>query len=150
MSRTSRTCCPAEGLDPQQWEGEGWRLGFDPRRQPFSVLIGGEGWAVELTGAEAAGLRLALGCLVSQHGDLAGQLMAEETIELELESGPWWLLLAGDRHSWRLRIVLTPASGQRALEVSWGLGASAALALALEQLPTALDQQPELGLRATP
>ncbi|MGB7565668.1 MAG: DUF1818 family protein [Prochlorococcaceae cyanobacterium] len=137
-------------MDPQQWEGEGWRLGFDPRRQPFSVLIGGEGWAVELTGAEAAGLRLTLGRLVAQHGDLAGQLMAEETIELELESGPWWLLLAGDRHNWRLRIVLTPATGQRALEVSWGLGASAALALALEQLPTALDQQPVLGLRATP
>ncbi|MFS6828389.1 DUF1818 family protein [Cyanobium sp. ATX 6F1] len=137
-------------MDPQQWEGEGWRLGCDPGRQPFSVLIGGEGWAVELTGAEAAGLRQALGCLVAQHSDLTGQLMAEETIELELESGPWWLVLAGDRHSWRLRIVLTPESGQRALEVSWGLGASAAFARALEQLPQALDRQPELGLGAAP
>lgn len=136
-------------MDPQQWEGEGWRLGFDPRRQPFSVLIGGEGWAVELSGAEAAGLRQAMGCLVAQHGELTGRLMAEETIELELESGPWWLFLAGDRLSWRLRIVLTPESGQRALEVSWGLGASAALAGALEQLPQALDPPHELGAERT-
>ncbi|MCP9849112.1 DUF1818 family protein [Cyanobium sp. Morenito 9A2] len=137
-------------MTAQEWDGQGWRLGFDPQRQPFSVLVGGQGWAVELSGAEAAGLRRTLGRLVAQHMALTDQLMDEETIELELESGPWWLALTGDRQRWALRIVLTPDPGQRALELSWGPGASAAFALALEQLPQALELlgEPALGAQA--
>lgn len=118
-------------MAPQHWEGEGWRLGFDPLRQPFSVLIGGAGWAAELTGSEAAGLRDGLARLVAQHAQLSDQLMAEEAIELELESGPWWMALEGDRRAWSLRLVLSPEPGQRALELSWGTVASAALAQAV-------------------
>lgn len=122
-------------------EGEGWRLGFDPSRQPFSVLIGGAGWAAELTAAEAAGLRHGLARLVRQHAELCDQLMAEEEIELELESGPWWVALEGDRLSWSLRLILTPQAGQRALELSWGPAASAALAQALAELEELGDLQ---------
>lgn len=117
-----------------QREGEGWRLGFDPSRQPFSVLIGGAGWAAELTSAEAVGLRDGLGRLVRQHGELCDQLMAEEAIELELECGPWWMALEGDRRTWSLRLILSPERGQRALELSWGPDASAALAQVLAEL----------------
>lgn len=124
-------------MAPQHWEGEGWRLGFDPLRQPFSVLIGGAGWAAELTASEAAGLRGGLTRLVAQHAQLCDQLMAEEAIELELESGPWWMVLEGDRRAWSLRLVLSPEPGQRALELSWDSVASGALAqavLALQEL----------------
>ncbi|MFZ9570377.1 MAG: DUF1818 family protein, partial [Vulcanococcus sp.] len=40
-----------------QREGEGWRLAWDASRHPFSVLIGGAGWAAELTDLEAQALR---------------------------------------------------------------------------------------------
>ncbi|MFN9057740.1 MAG: DUF1818 family protein, partial [Cyanobacteriota bacterium] len=64
-------------------EGQGWRLAWDPQREPFPVLIGGDGWASELTAAEAAALQRALQLVQRQHRDLVDTLMAEETISLE-------------------------------------------------------------------
>jgi hypothetical protein len=115
-------------------EGEGWRLALEAGRHPFAVLIGGDGWAAELSLAEAAELRRGLMELIEQHAAIAGQLMAEENLELDLERGPWWLGLTGDRHSWALRFVLAPADGQRGLEGSWTPAASSALAQALAPL----------------
>ena len=115
-------------------EGQGWRLAWDGGRQPFSVLIGGEGWAAELSDAEAIALRDALSDLVAQHAALVDQLMAEEAISLELERGVWWIAIEGDRQGWDLQVVLTPASGQRAIEGSWSDPASRAFSQALQQL----------------
>ena len=115
-------------------EGKGWRLAWDGRRQPFSVLIGGEGWAVELTAAEAEGLQQAVADLVAQHGALQDQLMAEEAIALELERAPWWLELEGDRRRWSLRMLYTPGHGQRCFEGQWGPEAAPAFSQALQQL----------------
>ncbi|KEF43101.1 MAG: hypothetical protein ER33_02550 [Cyanobium sp. CACIAM 14] len=143
-------------------EGEGWRLQVDPARAPYPALIGGHGWASELTGAELRALRLGLQRLLEQHRALAGGLMAEEALDLELElrigpergdapgvehakrhggdGGSLWLGLSGDRHRWSLRLVLTPAPGCRAIEGSWGIAASGAFAAALERLrPADLD-----------
>jgi len=117
-----------------QKEGEGWRLAWDGDRQPFSVLVGGDGWAVELTAAEAEGLRQAVADLVAQHGALVDQLMAEESIALELERGPWWLELEGDRSRWSLRMLYGPGPGQRGLEGHWGPAAAPAFSQALQQL----------------
>ncbi|MBM5788370.1 MAG: DUF1818 family protein [Cyanobacteria bacterium M_DeepCast_200m_mx_001] len=117
-----------------QKEGEGWRLAWDGDRQPFSVLVGGDGWAVELTAAEAEGLRQAVADLVAQHGALVDQLMAEEAIALELERGPWWLELEGDRSRWSLRMLYGPGPGQRGLEGHWGPAAAPAFSQALQQL----------------
>jgi len=115
-------------------EGEGWRLAWDAERQPFSVLIGGEGWAVELRDSEALALRDALADLVAQHQALVDQLMAEEAISLELERGAWWLAIDGDRSNWALRVVLSPTDQQRAFEGAWSAQASRAFAVALQQL----------------
>jgi hypothetical protein len=117
-----------------QREGEGWRLAWDAGRQPFPVLIGGHGWAAELTAAEAEALRDAVADLAAQHGALVEQLMAEEAIELELERGAWWLAIEGDRGSWSLRVVLSPDPGQRALEGSWTALAARPFSQALQQL----------------
>lgn len=122
-----------------QLEGLGWRLAWREDHQmlegqPFSVLIGGQGWAAELTGAEAGALAAALVDLVCEHQALVDQLLAEEAISLELERGPWWLALEGDRHQWSLKGVLSPEAGQRALEVSWSVEASPAIYQALQQL----------------
>ncbi len=115
-------------------EGEGWRLAWDASRQPFSVLIGGDGWAAELSLGEAEALRDGLCLLAAQHADLVDQLMAEEAISLELERQPWWIGLEGDRAGWALRVVLTPGPGHRAMEGSWSVAASRPFMAALQQL----------------
>ncbi len=127
-------------------EGEGWRLAWDAMRSPFPLLIGGEGWAIELTAAEAQVLHRALEMVCRQHHDLADTLMDEEAITLEFhgtipgpgtgpgtgteDGGSLWLALEGDRHRWALRLILQPPTGQRAVEGAWSVGAAAAFAQA--------------------
>ena len=125
-------------------EGTGWRLVLDPSRSPYTALIGGEGWACELTGAELLALQRASGQLTAQHVAIAESLMAEEAIDIELElpigdpgskaGGSLWLGLRGDRGSWSLRLVLTPEPAGRGMEGGWTAPASAAFAAALERL----------------
>jgi hypothetical protein len=125
-------------------EGPGWRLVVDPRRSPYSALVGGEGWAAELTAAELQTLRRAARRLTEQHRALADSLMAEEAIDIELElpigapqdggPGSLWLGLSGDRRHWTLRFVLTPEPGARGLEGAWGAAASEAFSAALAGL----------------
>lgn len=124
----------------QVQEGEGWRLLVDPARCPFPVLVGGAGWAAELSRAEAAQLISGVGQLLAQHGALADQLMPEEAITLEWERDDLWIALEGSRRSWALRFVLTPATGQRALEGEWLAPASAAMAAALEAVRSLLTE----------
>ncbi len=115
-------------------EGEGWRIAWDGDRQPFAVLIGGAGWATELSRVEAEALRDALADLLAQHAALVDQLMAEESISLELERDPWWLTIDGDRREWSLQVMLSPLPGQRAFEGSWPHPASRGFSQALQQL----------------
>jgi len=125
-------------------EGQGWRLVVDPSRTPYTALIGGEGWASELTGAELLALQQATGRLIAQHGALAATLMAEEAIDIELElpigdpradaGGFLWLGLRGDCRGWSLQLVLSPEPGSRGIEGGWNAAASAAFAAALERL----------------
>ena len=115
-------------------EGEGWRIAWDGDRQPFVVLIGGAGWATELSRVEAEALRDALADLLAQHAALVDQLMAEESISLELERDPWWLTIDGDRREWSLQVMLSPPPGQRAFEGSWPHPASRGFSQALQQL----------------
>lgn len=120
----------------QVQDGEGWRLLADPARHPFPVLIGGAGWAAELTQAEAALLAEGVGRLCSQHAALVDQLMAEEAIALEWESGDLWLELEGDRQTWALRFVLSSGAGLRGIEGAWSAAAAPAVAAALAALQT--------------
>ena len=122
----------------QVLEGEGWRLLVDPARHPFLVLIGGEGWAAELTQTEALLLAEGVGCLCAQHSTLIDQLLAEEAIALEWESADLWLELDGDRQSWQLRFVLSSSVGLRSIEGSWPPVAAAAVAAALTALRAGL------------
>lgn len=125
-------------------EGEGWRLAWDSQRLPFPLLIGGEGWASELTASEAEALCRALQVVCGQHRALVDTLMEEESISLEYTGpisapangapGDLWLTLEGDRQDWTLRFVLQPASGQRGLEGFWARGAAAAFAEACAAL----------------
>jgi hypothetical protein len=125
-------------------EGHGWRLVVDPSRLPYIALIGGDGWASELTGAELHALQQAAARLTAQHRALLDTLMAEEAIDIELElpigdpladgGGSLWLGLRGDRCGWSLQLVLTPEPGSRGIEGGWSAAASEAFAAALERL----------------
>ena len=113
-----------------QAEGPGWRLAVDPARPGCQALIGGDGWAIELSLDELSQLKSLCGRLQEQHLAISDQLMAEEAIEIALEQGPWWLELSGDRERWCLRFVLSGPSG-RGAEGGWQPLASAELCLAL-------------------
>lgn len=127
-------------------EGEGWRLQLDPGRRPFSALIGGSNWAIELDPDELACLRRGVLTLLGQHRQLQGLLMPEEELDLELDlslpapagdapgQGSLFVALSGTAAAWSLRFVLTPADGSRAAEGAWTTAASPALAAALEGL----------------
>ena len=113
-----------------QAEGPGWRLAVDLARPGYQALIGGDGWAIELSLDELSQLKTLCGRLQDQHLVISDQLMAEEAIEIALEQGPWWLELSGDRERWCLRFVLSGPSG-RGAEGSWQPPASSELCLAL-------------------
>ncbi len=130
-------------------EGEGWRLAWDAQRHPFPLLMGGEGWATELTASEGQALLKAIRELRAQHAALVDTLMEEEEIGLEFtgavaaaagggEPGELWVALEGDRRAWSLRFVLQPAAGQRGMEGSWGVGAAEPLARACAGLEDAV------------
>lgn len=114
-----------------QQEGPGWRLARDQTRLEFPVLIGGEGWAVELTDVEWQGLVALLSVLTDQHHALQSQLMDDEGIELEMEQGLWWGCLDGDRNRWSLQVVLQGAPGRRGIEAHWPGSAAQAVVAAM-------------------
>lgn len=105
---------------------------MDPAR-PFVALVGGEGWACELRAAELQALCHGVTVLVRQHGAIAGQLMAEESITINHESCGLWLELCGTAASWSLRFLLE-SDADRGCEGAWSTQASPQLAMALQQL----------------
>jgi len=113
-------------------EGPGWRLAWDPSRPVFPALIGGEGWAFELTREEFQGLVALVSALVDQHGQLIDQMMAEEAITLEMDRAPWWGCLEGGRERWALQVVLEGESaGGRGVEGHWPAPAAQAITAAV-------------------
>ena len=132
-------------------EGHGWRLQLDPQRRPFTALIGGQHWAIELEPGELACLRRGVITLIGQRRQLQELLMPEEELDLELDlslpapetqdpgAGSLFVALSGTAESWTLRFVLTPAGDRRAAEGGWTPEASPALAASLEGLGEGLD-----------
>ncbi|BEV36719.1 DUF1818 family protein [Synechococcus sp. M16CYN] len=114
-------------------EGLGWRLAWEPSRGQFTVLVGGENWAFELTEFEWRDLVGLVSTLETQYCALKDQLMVEESIELELERGEWWGCLAGDCQSWSLALVLTPRQG-RGAEGFWPAPVAVAVVAAMKTL----------------
>ena len=116
-----------------QREGKGWRLALDPGRAPYGVLVGGDGWACELTDQELEALRFGVRRLCEQHGAIAEQLMSEESITIEHEADGLWLELSGDKDHWQLRFVLEGRQEHRGVEAGWSDEAVRALLSALDR-----------------
>ena len=111
-----------------QHEGPGWRFARDTSRSAFPVMIGGDGWACELTEQEWLSLIPLVNDLINQHNQLEDQLMKEESICMEIERDDWWGCLDGDRDSWSLKIVLE-SNGEsfRGFEAFWPIPAAQAI-----------------------
>ena len=90
-------------------------------RDHFPFLIGGEGWAFELTEIEWSGLVAVIFELTKEYNQLHDQLMPEECVCLELEKELWWGCLDGDKWDWTLQIVLLKDndSAVRGVEAHW-------------------------------
>ncbi len=118
-----------------QQEGSGWRLARDNSRPNFPVIIGGEGWAIELTEGELISLRIIIDDLIFQHKKLENQLMPEETICLEMERAPWWVCLDGDKDTWSLQLVLEVNDQSfRGFEAYWPSPAAQFIASAIKKI----------------
>ncbi len=87
-------------------EGSGWRLAWDPSRKIYSILIGGNDWAIELTDKEWESLFFILKDLIKEYKKVKDQLMEEESIQLDIERNSWWIRLDGDKNSWSLKFIL--------------------------------------------
>ncbi len=118
-----------------QEEGPGWRLVRDSSRSNFPILIGGEGWAFELTEDEGYLLAQVIFELSSQHQKLQDQLMPEETIRLEMERQPWWGCLDGDKDCWSLQVICQHnGSDLRAIEAQWPAPAAESISKAMRMM----------------
>ena len=116
-------------------EGIGWRLAVGREDTLFSVLIGGETWAFELTESEWYDLVILVFALEDQYVELRDQLMAEEDIELEMERSVWWGFMDGDSNDWSLRLILNgEANSQRSVEAHWQSPAAAAAVAAMREI----------------
>ena len=101
-------------------EGNGWRVAWDPSRLQFPVLLGGEGWAFELTDAEWKSLAKLILDLLDEHRQITSQLMEQESVSLEIEREFFWGCLQGDKDQWSLRLILTSESNHfRGVEAYW-------------------------------
>ncbi|MGA1621619.1 MAG: DUF1818 family protein [Synechocystis sp.] len=112
-------------------QGQGWRLGFDPHRSPYSFLIGGEEWAIELTPAEFDDFHRLTQELRRTVLAIAPELMAEETLHCELDSETLWLEIEGYPHAYELRLILH--QGRRA-EGQWAASVLPEFFVALDQI----------------
>ena len=101
-------------------EGPGWRIIRDSTRENFSILIGGDSWAIELNESEWKSLVKVVIDLSDQYKNIKDQLMGDEDITLELESNPWVAILKGDQQGWNLKLILDSSdSFHRGAEVYW-------------------------------
>ncbi len=112
-------------------QGEGWRVGYDPAQSAYPFLIGGADWAVELTQAEFTDFQRLTAELSETVTLIAPELMAEETIQCNLENENIWLEVSGLPDAYELRWILQ--QGRRA-EGTWPAAIVADLLMAIAQI----------------
>jgi len=111
--------------------GDGWRIGWDPDAPTYRGLIGGDGWALELSETELNEFCRLLEQMVAAISSMAEELMEQERIDCELESEWLWLEAEGYPHHYSLRCILQ--TGRRG-EGSWSPSAVPALVQAARTL----------------
>ncbi len=101
-------------------EGLGWRLARDTSRGKFSLLVGGDGWAIELTEQEGKKLYEVMKKLLEQFDFIKAHLMEEEPLNIDIEVDQWKAFLNGDKTEWSLKLILNgDGIYTRGVEVFW-------------------------------
>ena len=96
-----------------------WRLLRDYKKGKFCFLIGVDNWSIELQKSEFNSLYLLLLRINEQLLVIKNELMDEESITLELEKLPWYILLEGKKNEWSLRFVFESQDQTRSFEMYW-------------------------------
>jgi hypothetical protein len=86
--------------------GEGWQVGWDGAEIDFQGLVGTDDWALELTEAELNDFGRLFAQLVATMEKMKAELMAEESIAIELESDLLWLEAEGYPDAYTLHLIL--------------------------------------------
>lgn len=118
-------------MDSRREAGSGWRLGYRPSQTTYPALLGAEDWAVELTAAELEDFCRLLGQLSATMASLVDRLMAEETIDCEVESDQLWMQASGYPQAYSLRLLLQQG---RQVEGNWPPAAVAELLPAVQRV----------------
>ena len=100
-------------------EQKKWRLLKDFKKGKFCFLIGVENWSVELKKSEFDSLYLSLIKINQQLLGIKDELMDEESITLELEQLPWYIVLEGKKNEWSLMFVFESQEQTRSFEMYW-------------------------------
>lgn len=93
-------------MERQLKSGIGWRLGWDPSAIEYQGLVGGDDWAIELTGAELTDFCRLVEQLAETMTHMSQELMDEEKISCEAESNLIWLEVEGYPYDYNLRFIL--------------------------------------------
>ena len=96
-----------------------WRLRRDLKKGKFCFLIGIDNWSIELQKSEFESLYFLLLKINAQLLGIKNELMAEESITLELEKLPWFIELEGKKNEWSLRFVFESQDQTRSFEMYW-------------------------------
>ena len=96
-----------------------WRLLRDFKKGKFCFLIGVDNWSIELQKSEFNSLYFLLLRINEQLLGIENELMDEESISLELEQLPWYILLEGKKNEWSLRLVFESQDQTRSFEMYW-------------------------------
>ncbi|HEY9846734.1 MAG TPA: DUF1818 family protein [Candidatus Caenarcaniphilales bacterium] len=118
-------------MNRQLKSGPGWRLGWDTSAPEFKALVGGDTWAVELTGAEFKDFCQLLEQLMETLEQIKSELMDEEAITCEAESALLWMEVQGYPQAYNLSFI--SLKGRR-VEGQWPATAVAQLAQAAQVL----------------
>jgi hypothetical protein len=86
--------------------GKGWRMGCDRAALTYQGLVGGDGWAIELTESEFKDFCRLLTQLANTLQQMTEVLMEEEKIACEAESDLLWMEVEGYPHAYCLRFML--------------------------------------------
>ena len=116
-----------------------WRLLRDLKKGKFCFLIGVDNWSIELQKSEFHSL---YDSLVKINGQLLGienELMDEESITLELEQLPWYIVLEGKKSEWSLRFVFESQDQTRSFEMYWPIPLAQNLFYEIKQMWESTD-----------
>ena len=82
-------------------------------------MIGVDNWSIELQKSEFNSLYFLLLRINEQLLGIENELMDEESISLELEKPPWYIVLEGKKNEWSLRFVFESQDQTRSFEMYW-------------------------------